>query len=75
MGSLSMRQWSFSKLGVGTVEGPLIVELWFDQSSVPLDPCTDFANAFGGYVSKVDEYTQDAEFMFAVPGEFPSRED
>jgi hypothetical protein len=72
MGSLSMGQWSFKKLGVaGTVEGALTVELWFDPSSVPLDPCADFANAFGAYVSKVDQRTQDGEFMFAVPEELP----
>jgi len=72
MGSLSTGQWSFERLGVGTVEGPLTVDLWFDPSSVSTDPCDDdFPNSFLAYVSKVDGESQDGEFIYAAPGEFP----
>ena len=35
----SVNQWSFKRLGVGKVNGPLTVEVWFD--SVTLPPCLD----------------------------------
>lgn len=73
LGSLSMRQWSFSALGVGSVEGPILVELWMDPDDVSPDPCVEWppANSFVAYVSKVDSRTQDGEFMYAAPSEIP----
>lgn len=73
LGSLSMRQWSFNALGVGAVEGPIMVELWLDSDDVSPDPCVEFpfANAFVAYVSKVDSDTQDGEFIYAAPSEIP----
>lgn len=69
MPSLSVRQWSFASLGVGTVDGPLTVDLWLDPADV--QPwCMEFFDggaAFIAYVSKVDSRTQDAEFMYAAP--------
>jgi len=71
MGSLSAGQWSFASLGVGTVEGPLTIDLWLDPSSVTPDPCeSDWPNSFLAYVSKVDGDSQDGEFIYAAPGEF-----
>ncbi len=66
---LSMNQWSFEQLGVGTVEGPLTVELWIEPDQASEDPCAEFpyANAFFAYVSKVDNLTGDAEFIYAYP--------
>ena len=69
--SLSMRQWSFRSLGVGTAEGPLTVDLWLDPDDVSPDPCADFVASFLAYVSKVDQRTQDAEFMYAAPFRIP----
>jgi hypothetical protein len=69
--SLSLNQWSFNRLGVGTVEGPLTVDLWLDEDDIR-DPCMDAfegGTAFMAYVSKVDADTQDAEFMYAAPSE------
>jgi len=67
----SMGQWSFSELGVGSVEGPLTVKLWMDPDDVFPDPCaSQFPNMFIAYVSKVDgnpEGTGDAEFIYAAP--------
>jgi hypothetical protein len=65
----TIRQWSFDQLGVGTVNGAMTVELWLDPDSVSPDPCTDFANTLMGYVSKVDNGTGDAEFLYAAPTE------
>ncbi len=63
----SMNQWSFEQLGVGTVTGPLSVELWLDPSSMSEEPCEEtFPNAFLAYVSKVDNGTGDAEFLSAA---------
>lgn len=71
MGSLSGGQWSFASLGVGTVDGPLTIDLWLDPSSVTPDPCeSDWPNSFLAYVSKVDGDSQDGEFIYAAPGEF-----
>ncbi len=71
MGSLSIRQWSFNSLGVGTVEGPITVDLWLDPSDVNPDPCDPpiegFPNSFMAYVSKGDRNSQDPEFMYAAP--------
>ncbi len=66
---LSMNQWSFEQLGVGTVEGPLTVEVWIEPDQASEDPCAEFpdANAFFAYVSKVDNLTGDAEFIYAYP--------
>jgi hypothetical protein len=67
--SLSLNQWTFARLGVGTVEGPLTVDLWLDSYD-GRDPCLDMfdgGTAFMAYVSKVDSSTQDAEFMYAAP--------
>ena len=75
MGSLSGGQWSFASLGVGTVEGPLTVDLWFDPSSVSDDLCGDFPNSFLAYVSKVDGDSQDGEFIYAAPGAYALCED
>jgi hypothetical protein len=64
----SMSQWSFEQLGVGSVEGPLTVELWLDAEDAHPDPCSiEFPNAFLAYVSKVDNLTGDAEFLLAIP--------
>lgn len=73
LGSLYYRQWTFSSLGVGTVEGPLTVELWLDPSDLSPDPCAEFppANSFIAYVSKVDADTQDGEYIYAAPSEIP----
>ncbi len=71
MKPLSTWQTSFSSLGVGTVVGPLTVELWLDPADVPGNPCADFANGFLAYVSKVDGNSQDGEFMYAAPSDFP----
>lgn len=73
LGSLSMRQWSFNALGVGAVQGPIMVELWLDPDDVSPDPCAEWppANSFVAYVSKVDSDTQDGEFMYAAPSEIP----
>jgi len=69
MPALSVRQWSFASLGVGTVEGPLTVDLWLDPADVQ-SWCLEMFDggaAFIAYVSKVDSRTQDAEFMYAAP--------
>jgi len=64
----SMSQWSFEELAVGSVDGPLSVELWLDPDDATPDPCAvEFAVAFYAYVSKVDNLTGDAEFLTAVP--------
>jgi hypothetical protein len=67
----SMHQVSFEELGVGTVDGPLTVELWLDPADVTPDPCSvpfaDWIGAFFAYVSKVDNLTGDAEFLPAIP--------
>lgn len=72
---LSGKQWLFSQLGIGKVNGPITVELWLDPSDVTADPCnTDFITFFLAYVSKVDgnpDGTGDAEFLPAVPTEMP----
>ena len=64
---VTIRQWSFEQLGIGTVDGAMTVELWLDEDSVSEDPCADFANELMGYVSKVDNGTGDAEFIYAAP--------
>lgn len=64
----SMNQWSFDQLGVGTVDGPLTVELWLDPANVSPDPCAEeVPPAFMAYVSKVDNGTGDAEFLNSAP--------
>jgi hypothetical protein len=64
----SMNQWSFDSLGVGSVDGPLTVELWLDPDAMDEDPCEpDFPVGFLAYVSKVDNGTGDAEFLTAAP--------
>jgi len=68
---LSVRQFSFQQLGVGQVDGPLTVELRLDPDDISPDPCADFATAMLGYVSKVDNGTGDAEFLYAAPLENP----
>ena len=62
----SLSQWSFEELGVDVADGPLSVELWLDPDQVDDDPCGDpYVNAFFAYVSKVDNLTGDAEFIYA----------
>ena len=64
----SMHQWSFDELGVGSVDGPLTVELWMEPGDGSPSPCAiEFPNAFAAYVSKVDNLSGDAEFLNAVP--------
>jgi len=68
----SVDQWSFKKLGVGKVDGPLTVEVWFDEDDVSDEPCVEepLPNIFIAYVSKVDgnpEGTGDAEFIYGAP--------
>jgi hypothetical protein len=64
----SMNQWSFDSLGVGSVEGPLTVELWLDPDDLDEDPCEPiFPTGFLAYVSKVDNGTGDAEYLTAAP--------
>ena len=64
----SMNQWSFDQLGIGAEEGPLTVELWLDADDASQDPCAGlFPNGFFAYVSKVDNLTGDAEFIYAYP--------
>lgn len=67
--SATIRQWSFDQLGVGAVDGAMTVELWLDPDSVSPNPCGDLANTLMGYVSKVDNGTGDAEFLYAAPTE------
>jgi hypothetical protein len=72
----SMGQWSLSEQGVANQTGPLTVELWLDPADVTPNPCSDpdNANAFVGYVSKVDGNptgTGDGEFIYAVPTTSP----
>ncbi len=67
--TLTIKQWSLQQLGVGVVNGPLTVELWLDPASVSSDPCDDYATRLLGYVSKVDNGTGDAEFIYAAPTE------
>lgn len=68
-------QWSFGELGVDVTSGPLRVELWLDPADVTPDVCAvDWFNSFVAYVSKVDgnpSGTGDAEFLPAVPADFP----
>jgi hypothetical protein len=71
LGPLSMQQWSFNALGVGTVAGPLTVMAYLDQDNVSPDPCADFANSFFAYFSKGDQVSQDAEFVYLAPGGYP----
>lgn len=66
---VSLRQFSLDQLGVGMVEGGLTVEMWLDEDSVSDDPCANFANRLMAYVSKVDNGTGDAEFLYAAPVE------
>lgn len=66
---LSVKQWSMSQLGVGSEEGSLTVEFRLDPADVSPDPCEDPANSIIGYVSKVDNGTGDAEFLYAAPTE------
>jgi len=64
----------FSNLGIDKVAGPITVELWLDAADVTPDPCASTPNYFMAYVSKVDgnpNGTGDAEFLYAVPSEFP----
>lgn len=72
---LSGTQMSFSQLGVSQTSQALTVELWLDPESITPDPClADWVNQFVAYVSKVDgnpEGTGDAEFIWAVPRDFP----
>jgi len=64
----SMNQWSFDSLGVGSVDGPLTVELWLDPDDLDEDPCEPiFPTGFLAYVSKVDNGTGDAEYLTAAP--------
>lgn len=64
----SMNQWSFDQLGVGTVDGPLTVELWLDPDNASPDPCAEnIPPGFLAYVSKVDNGTGDAEFLTSAP--------
>lgn len=69
----SMHQVSFEELGVGTVDGPLTVELWLDPADATPDPCSvpfaDPIGAFFAYVSKVDNLTGDAEFLPTIPSD------
>ncbi len=71
----SGRQWLFSQLGIGKVQGPITVELWLDPSDITPDPCAaDVITYFTAYVSKVDgnpDGTGDAEFLLAVPTQMP----
>jgi hypothetical protein len=70
MEALEINQWSFDRLGVGSVEGPLTVEVRIDSWGPENDPCQSFQDGgleFMVYVSKVDSDTQDAEFMYAAP--------
>ncbi len=66
---LSVKQWSLAQFGVGSVEGSLTVELWLDPQDVSPDPCDEPLNSIIGYVSKVDNGTGDAEFLYAAPTE------
>lgn len=72
MPMLSVNQWSFNRLGVPKVNGPLTVEVRFDDDDASLVPCLDppDSNYFIAYVSKVDgnpEGTGDAEFIYGAP--------
>jgi hypothetical protein len=73
--TLSMRQWSFSSLGIGNQTGPLTLELWLDPEDVWPDPCAELlTNGFIAYVSKADgnpDGTGDAECIFAIPTQVP----
>lgn len=64
-----------SNLGIPKVEGPMTVELWLDPADVTPNPCeSDDVTYFWAYVSKVDgnpQGTGDAEFLPAVPTQFP----
>ena len=62
---LSLRQWSFDQLGVDPSDGPMTVELWLDEDDVAADPCDFGSPTILGYVSKVDNGTDDAEFIYA----------
>ncbi|RLB37128.1 MAG: hypothetical protein DRH30_13715 [Deltaproteobacteria bacterium] len=76
LASLWVQQWSFNSLGVGTVNGPLTVDLWIDPDDVK-PRCLDTFDGGAGflaYVSKVDSRTQDAEFMYAAPAFVAERE-
>lgn len=76
LASLSVQQWSFNSLGVGTVDGPLTVDLWLDPDDVR-EWCLelfDGGTSFIAYVSKVDSRTQDAEYMYAAPAFVAERE-
>ena len=68
-------QWSFSELGLPRTDGALRVEVWLDPADVTPDPCAvDWHNGFIAYVSKVDGNplgTGDAEFLPAIPDDFP----
>ena len=65
--AFSVKQWSFQQLGVGSVDGALTVEVSIDPSSVSPDPCGEMPNAVFAYVSKVDNGTGDAEFLYLAP--------
>jgi len=65
--SLENKQFSFTQLGVGNVQGALTVDLWLDPDDVR-DPCVDMmegGTSFAAFASKVDSRTQDAEFLWA----------
>lgn len=68
-------QWGFDALGLAPTAGALRVELWLDPGDVTPDPCAvEWNNGFVAYVSKVDgnpSGTGDAEFLPAIPDDFP----
>jgi len=61
--ALSLRQWSFSQLGIGSIEGALTVEIRLDEDSISEDPCGFGAGTILAYISKVDNGTGDAEYI------------
>jgi hypothetical protein len=64
----SLKQWSLAQLGVGTIDGPMTVQVWIDPSDGAPDPCAvDDPNIIMAYVSKVDNATGDGEFLLASP--------
>jgi hypothetical protein len=72
---LSMKQWSFTSLGIETHDGVMTVEFQLDPEDVTSNPCASAnPNAFYAYISKVDGNpmgTGDGEHVQAVPREFP----
>ncbi len=64
----SLKQWSLTQLGVGSIDGPMTVQVWLDPSDGAPDPCVvDDPNIIMAYVSKVDNATGDGEFLYASP--------